>query len=369
MKKKIIGIVLILLLALSGILLVRHRKAQLAQVPPPTAGVPTVEAAPVEKGAFPDRERFLGTLAAKESADLAPRITGHLVEVRVREGAKVEKGQLLARLDDRLERDRVAQVRADLAAARTALATQESIYQRDSSLFAAKAISREALDRSLTERDAAQARVTSLQKALHTAQTDLSYTRIPAPAAGVITARLADPGDLAVPGKPVLAMETPGLGYFVSVKVPQDLFPKLRVGDPALLSQGSKGGAELPARISRIHPAVRTGTLAVVEIDVATAPFGLPTGATVDVDLVIGRHQGWRVPTRALLENTDAVYLYQIREDETIHIEKVTLLSRGPEWAVVRGKLPEKARVVTAQESALLRLHEGERVRIVPSQG
>jgi len=364
MKKKIIGIVVILLLVLSGILLVRHRKAQLAQVPPPAEGAPAVEAAPVVKGAFPETERFLGTLAAKDAADLAPRVTGHLVDVRVREGAKVEKGELLARLDDRLERDKVAEVRADLAAARTALSTQESIYQRDTSLFAAKAISREALDRSLTERDAARARVTSLQKVLHTAQTDLSYTRIPAPSDGVITARLADPGDLVLPGNPVLAMERPNLGYFVSVKVPQDLFPKLRVGGKAFLSQGLDGGPSLPARISRIHPAVRAGTLAVVEIDVAAAPFDLPTGATLDVDLVIRRQQGWRVPTRALLENTDAVYLYQVKDDESIHIEKVTLLSRGPEWAVVRGTFPEQARVATAQESALLRLHEGEKVRV-----
>ncbi|NOY52731.1 MAG: efflux RND transporter periplasmic adaptor subunit [Deltaproteobacteria bacterium] len=368
MKKKIIGIVGVLLLISAGVLLVRHRKAELAQVPLPAEVVPAVETAPVVKGIFPETKRFLGTLSAKEAADLAPRVTGSLVEVRVREGAKVKKGDLLARLDDRLERDKVAEVRAELAAAQTALVTQEAIYRRDADLFAAKAISREAMDRSHSVRDAARARVTALSHELHTAKTNLSYTRITAPCNGVITARLADPGDLAVPGKPVLAMETPDLGYFVSVKVPQDLFPKLRVGGKAFLLPGLDGGPKLSARISRIHPAVRAGTLAVVELDVIPSPFGLPTGATLDVDLVIRQHQGWRVPTRALLENTDAVYLYRIKDDETIHIEKITLLSRGPEWAVVSGAIPEKARVVTAQESALLRLHEGETVRIVHSQ-
>ena len=365
MKKKIIGIAAVLLLIMAGILIIVHKKSQLAQAPTPAEVVPAVEAAQAMQGTFPETQRFLGTLSAKNSTDLAPRVTGHLVEVRVREGATVQKGDLLALLDDRPERDKAAGLRADLAAARTALAAQEAVYQRDQSLFAAKAVSQEALDHSLTERDAALARMTSLEKALHAAETDLSYTRIIAPFDGVVTTRLADPGGLAVPGKPVLAMEAPDLGYFVSVNVPQDLFPKLRAGGEAFLSGGSGGEGSIPCRVSRVHPAVRQGTLIIVEIDIKTRPFDLPTGATLDVDLVTGRDEGWRVPTGALLENTDAVYLYLINNDETIQIEKVSLLSRGPEWAVVRGKIPDKARVVTAQESALLRLHEGEKVRVV----
>jgi len=365
MRTQVIGIAAVLLLVLGGMLVIAHRKAKLAEVPPPAQVALAVKAARTAHGTFPATQRFLGTLSAKEAADLAPRLAGHLLEVRVREGAAVRKGDLLAILDGRQERDKVAQLRADLAAARTALATQEAIFQRDRSLFEAKAISREALDRSLTARDSARARLTNLRNALHSAETDLSYTRIPAPFAGVVTARLADPGDLAVPGKPVLAMEAPEAGYFVLVKVPQDLFPKLAVGEQALLSGGPDGTGRISASVSRIHPAVGEGTLATVEIDTKSSPFGLPTGATIDVDLVTGTYEGWRVPVGALLENTGAVYVFRVTGDAAIHVEQVSLLSRGPEWAIVRGEIPDHTRVVVARESALLRLHEGQKVRIV----
>lgn len=364
MKTKLIGIALVLLLVLAGVLVVAHKKAELAELPLPSETALTVKTARATRGTFPATQRFLATLSAKESAKLAPRLTGHLLEVRVREGAIVKKGELLAVLDKRQEQDRVAELRADLAASRTALATQEAIYQRDRSLFHAKAISQEALDQSLAVRDSADARVTSAEESLRSAQTELSYTRIAAPFDGVITERLADPGDLALPGRAILAMEAPERGYFVSVKVPQDLFPKLEVGGEALLPPPTETGQALSTRISRIHPALRQGTLATVEIDMDSRPFGLPTGATLDVDLVTDMHEGWRVPVGAVLENTKTAYVFCVVSDGTIHVERVSLLASGPNWDIVSGELPADAEVVVALESALLRLHEGQKVAI-----
>ena len=364
MKTKLIGIALVLLLVLAGVLIVAHKKAELAELPLPSETALAVKTAKASHGTFPATQRFLATLSAKESAKLAPRVTGHLLEVRVREGAVVEKGDLLAVLDKRQEQDKVAELRADLSAARTALATQEAIYQRDRSLFQAKAISQEALDQSLAVRDSARARVTIGEQSLESAQTQLSYTRISAPFDGVVTERLADPGDLALPGRAILAMEAPERGYFVSVKVPQDLFPELELGGEALLRPPTETGQTLSTRISRIHPALRQGSLATVEIDMDNRPFGLPTGATLDVDLVTDIYEGWRVPVGAVLENTEAAYVFCVVADGNIHIERVSLLSSGPDWDVVSGELPADAEVVVALESALLRLHEGQKVTI-----
>ncbi|NDY43378.1 efflux RND transporter periplasmic adaptor subunit, partial [Dissulfurirhabdus thermomarina] len=223
----------VLIPALGAVLLVRHRKAQLARTPPPAPVLPVVTTARAAYGTFPATVRLLGTIEAKVAAEIAPRVTGQILEVRVREGDRVRRGDLLARLDDRPERDRVAGLRAALDAARTAFATQEAVTGRDRRLFEAKALSREALDRSVAALEAARARVTGLEKDLHAAETDLAYTRLEAPFDGVVTARLADPGDLALPGRPVVAMEAPDRGYRVRVRVPQDLFPVLAPGTRA----------------------------------------------------------------------------------------------------------------------------------------
>ena len=218
-KRLIIAVVILILLIAVGIMVVKKKKAELASVPPPEKALTPVQAVQAHWGEFPGYENFLGTVKPKIAADIAPRITARIVEVRVREGRAVKKGEVLARLDDRAEKDNVASLAARLAAARTAFATHEAIYKRDRKLFEAKAISRETLDLSTTTRDAARAEVVTLAKQLDSARTELSYTILKAPFDGVITARIMDPGDMALPGKPVLAMESPEAGYFVEVKV------------------------------------------------------------------------------------------------------------------------------------------------------
>ncbi|NDY42984.1 hypothetical protein G3N55_09040, partial [Dissulfurirhabdus thermomarina] len=125
----------------------------------------------------------------------------------------------------------------------------------------------------------------------------------------------------------------------------------------------------LAARASRVVPAVRVGTLAAVEIDLPDRPFGLPTGATVETRLETRRHEGWRVPLRALLENAGADWVFRVSDGGTVHPVRVEVRWRGDTFAVVRGDLEGVPRVVTAQESALLRLHDGEKVRVAEAAG
>jgi len=371
MLKKIILILVVFLLIVGGIAVVRHKKEELAKTPLPEHLLLAVNTVNVSYGTFEQKKRFLGTITPKISANIAARITGHLTEVKVREGRHVNKGELLATLDNRLQQDRVNELAASLAAAKTEYATREAIYQRDRSLFSASAISRERLDLSHSARDSARARVTVLRQSLHTAKTNLAYTFLYAPFSGVITERLKDPGDLAVPGLPILAMEDPEQGYYISVRIPQDMFPLLKAGDKAYILKKNR---IIPCSISRIHPAVHDGTLATIEIDTEKRPFGLPSGATADVDIVVKRLDGWKVPVRALLEDVDSTYVFTVdtgRQSNkykettgTIHILRVSLLAKGPETAVVNGKLEKNSMLIIAEESGLLRLHEGEKIRV-----
>ncbi len=368
MLKKILFIIVIILLIAGGVRLVKIKKAGIAKTPLPAQQVPAVKTTLVTQGKFPISKTLLGQIVAKHQAALAARITSHILAVNVREGAMVNKGDILIQLDDRSEKDRVAATRADLAAARTQLATQEAIFVRDRKLFAAQAISRETLDKSRSSRDAARARATALKKSLDTAITNLSYTRITAPVSGVITSRLVDPGDLATPGKPLLKLEEPQAGYYVQVNIPQADFSRVHQGDKAEIIPDRFGTNTRPpvtARISRIHPAVTVGTLATVEIDVDRQPFGLPTGATVRISLVEGTASGWKVPGRALLENIDKSYVFTVDDQEQVHIVPVSILAKNSDWSVIDGPLRKNSRLIVAQESALLRLHEKQAVKVV----
>ena len=392
MVKRIFPVLVLVLLIAGGIMVVKKKKAELASAPLPEKALTPVTATFAPWGRFAASENFLGTIRPKISAEIAPRITACIMEVRVREGMLVKKGEILVRLDDREQRDAVSALEAQLAAARTALATREAIFLRDRKLFDAKAISREALDLSTTTRDAARAEVITLKKQLDSARTSLSYTVLKALFDGWITARIMEPGDMGLPGKAVVAMEAPDAGYYIEIKVPQRRIPALEVRDKitifsdsgvlsddtgfsagaGLPSAGIKDRATMRAAISRIHPAVRIGTLGVVEADVPHRPFGLPSGSAVNVRITTGKYTGLKVPLRALLENVQGAVIFTVRHDN-VHVQPVNMLYRGADMAIV---VPVDARstgpdvtsgvtVITAQESALLRLHEGRKVHIV----
>jgi len=369
MLKKILFIIVIILLIAGGVRLVKIKKTRIAEIPLPAQQVLAVKTTLVTQGEFPISKTLLGEIVAKHQAALAARITSHILAVNVREGAMVNKGDILIQLDDRAEKDRITATRADLAAARTQLATQSSIFSRDRKLFAALAISQEQLDTSRANHDAAKARVTALAKSLNTAITNLSYTMITAPVNGIITARLVDPGDLATPGKPLLGLEEETAGYYIQVNIPQADFSRVHQGDKAEIIPDhfvdGSSSLTITARISRIHPAISLGTLATVEIDLATQPFNLPTGGTVRVSLVEGTASGWKVPARAVLENVKHNYVFTVDNQRHVHIVPAVILAKNDNWLVIDASLSENSWLIVAQESALLRLHEKQSVKVV----
>lgn len=163
----------------------------------------------------------------------------------------MRKGEELVVLDDRELREKYSAVRAEMLATRqkqvgasSALETQKSIYERDQKLFAAGAISREALDRSRAAFDGAGSIVAAYQEsikglAMNTAAagTQAGYARIFAPFTGILTRRLMEPGDLAAPGKPILTVEDP-TSYKVTVEIAQEELAEIQKGSKLVLKNG-----------------------------------------------------------------------------------------------------------------------------------
>ncbi len=369
MLKKIIVAVILILLVVAGIRLIKHKQAAISKIKPPKPRLMAVKTVTGEKGEFASRKIRLGELVAKRQAQLSARITSHILSVSGRPGTVVKKGDILLKFDDRLQKNQVAATRADLAAAKTQFATQKSIFSRDQKLFAAQAISQEALDKSRVSYDSIRARVIALKNALNSALADLSYTVIKAPADGVISSRTVDPGDLATPGKVLMGLEESGVGYYIRVNVPQADFRRLKLGNQVeiIADKFSEDPAAvtITAAISRIHPAVSKGTLASIEIDIATPPFSLPTGAVVRVALIQDKVEGWKIPARALLENVKQNYVFAVNADNQVEIIPAKILANNGDWLVIAAGLNEKSRLIVAQESALLKLHEKQAVKVI----
>ena len=163
---------------------------------PPQFPPPEVSVAPVVQRSVTEWDDYSGHVEAIDSAEIRPRVTGHLGQVHYREGGLVEKGQLLFTVDDREYRAAADAARADLvrAEARLALARQE--LARAEALIGARAVSQGELESRQVEAQQAEADRLSAAARLAQAQLNLGFTRLRAPFAGRAGAALIKPGNL-----------------------------------------------------------------------------------------------------------------------------------------------------------------------------
>ncbi|WP_348545309.1 efflux RND transporter periplasmic adaptor subunit [Chthoniobacter sp.] len=253
----------------------------------PLASVP-VRVVAVEKVTRPANEEVVGNVQAKLHAAIEAKVTGRMESLLVAPGQLLKAGDLIAQLDAR-----EIQARLDQALAVREQATRDLERARD--LFAKK-INTQA------ELDGAQARERVAVGAVKETETMLGYTKIVAPFNGVVTRQLADVGDLATPGKPIVEMENPDALRF-EADVPEALIGHVKLG------------AKLPVRISAV-PTPIAGT--VVEM----APVASPASRTFLVKLDLP-------PTEGARSGQFGRVLVPTGESQTIRVPAAALISRG----------------------------------------
>jgi len=195
-------------------------------VAPAVAAPPAVQAqlARSVSAAEPQSISTTGTLRARETAAISAQVPGQIRRVLVEAGDRVRAGQLLVVLDDAAMRSALNQA----SAAAEAAGRQQMAAQADASLAAEtlaryqalkdeNSVSPQEFDEVQKRSQAAQLRLESYaaqtgqaQAAVAGARTQLGYTALHAPFAGLVTARAADPGTLAAPGVPLLQLDREG---------------------------------------------------------------------------------------------------------------------------------------------------------------
>jgi RND family efflux transporter MFP subunit len=252
-------------------------RAKSPQIPPAE-----VETVPVSIGQQQQFQEVVGTVQARLRAVIEAKTSGRVVSMPVRLGQKVEKGELLVQLEAAEIQARHDQASANLEQARTDQRRLRALYEQQALTQA--------------EFDAVNTRFRVAEAALRESETQLLYAKITAPFSGVIVRKLADVGDLAAPGKPLLEMEDPTALRFVA-DIPDSLLRDLAVGTEAEVHLHDK---RIPARITEISPAGDpVSRTARVELDLP--PGVARSGAFGRVLVPSGDHSMITVPAEALV--------------------------------------------------------------------
>lgn len=151
-------------------------------------------------------EETVGTLKAASRSQISAKVLATIDEILVTAGDTVAPGDLLITLNSQEFESRLQQAEETLNAATAAAQEAQSDFDRLEKLLQSNVISQQEFDVAKGKLEVRLADQRRAQRAVEEAKVLLSYTRIEAPKAGRIVDRLAEPGDTAQPGQPLLTL-------------------------------------------------------------------------------------------------------------------------------------------------------------------
>ena len=347
-----------LAVVLSGGLSGCFNERQLTPTAPET--IRNVAVQSVQRADVPDLLESAGTVRAMETTQLASQMMGNIVELRVHEGDRVQRGQVLAVIDDAQPRaaveraiSAVSAAEQEVAASDSDLTLAQSTLNRYQNLYDKKSVSPQEFDEvkaryqaALARRDGTRAGQAQAQAALALAHTSFSYTRVLAPFDGVVTERKADPGTLASPGVPLFTVE--GLGrYRLEATVNENDLRYVRMGEQVTVVVDVLENAELKGKVVQIVPAVDPGSRSfLVKIELP-ADVRLRSGLFGRAQFSRGERSSLLIPQSAVVERGQLQGVYVLDLNGIASLRYVTLGKKSGTQAEVLAGLQESERLVT----------------------
>lgn len=150
------------------------------------AGTPTVGYVVVQQVSAPLSVELPGRVTPYQTSDVRPQVNGIILRRLFKEGSFVRKGQTLYQIDPSIYRAAQAQAQANLQSARAQAEATRTLAARYRPLVAEQAISKQDYTNALASARQSEASVAQNSAALHTAQINVGFTRVPAPISGRI---------------------------------------------------------------------------------------------------------------------------------------------------------------------------------------
>ena len=294
-----------------------------------------------------------GALKAVNSAIVKARVAGELQGLTVREGDTVKAGQIVARVDPAEYQARVRQAQQLAESAKAQVDIARRAFDNNRSLVDQGFISRTALDTSLASLAASEASYRAAQAGMDVAAKALDDTVLRSPLAGLVSQRLAQPGERVSPeARIVEIVDLSRLELEASLSATESM--DLRLGQSAVLQ--IEGAAKpVNARVVRINPSAVAGSRAVIAYLAVDSAPGLRQGLFAQGTLGTGRLQTLAVPLNAVRTDKPQPYVQWVDKQQVRH-QTVELGARGEIDAQVMVGIKgvsEGAKVVSGSVGAL----------------
>lgn len=350
----------------------------------------------VQRGDVQEQFPGSGSIEFERVSALGFEIPGRIISIHVNQGDRVKTGQLLAGLDTdvvraeeaaaaedvELVRASLDRLRADVARAGAQHDGAVSHAARQEEAFRAHSVSQDALDQAVERVRVAEAELARAKAALSEGERKLAWSAkqleaararlargsLVSPVDGLVLARLAEPGDVAVTGGVVLRVgETSAV--WASVWVDESFLAKLRPGQPARVSLRSSPESALEASVLRVGLEVdRESRELVVDLLIPQAPATLAAGQRADA-VILGdlARDAVFVPSAFLLTRGGASWVW-VDDGGRAALREVKTGVQSRERIEIRQGLQEGERVIRPAPGTVTGLADGTRISIQESQ-
>jgi len=290
-----------------------------------------------------------GTLRSRREVRLFNQEEGRVAALPFYEGDLVAKGAVVARLDDTL-------LRAQLEKATATRKQADSDLQRLRQLKTKSMISDDVVNRADTLLQVADAEVDLLQARL-------GYNTIRAPFAGLISARLIEPGDVAPRFTHLLTMFDPD-SLVIECTISELMMPQVSVGSEMTVRIDALGDQSYAGHVVRIHPTVDPRTrLGILEIALDTPPSGALPGQLGRITVTLPTAVRRVIPYLALRRDTQGEYVFRVADGK---VQRTAVRS-----GLLLGDLVEILEGIEDGDPVVVRgflgLSDGSTVRVVAS--
>ncbi len=294
-----------------------------------------------------------GALKAVNSAMVKAKVAGELQGLTLREGDRVQAGQIIARVDATEYQARVQQAQEQADAAKTQIDIAQRQFDNNRALVDQGFISKTALDTSASTLTGAQATHKAALSGVEVAKKSLDDTVLRSPISGWVAQRLAQPGErVAIEARVVEVVDLSRLELEITLSAAESL--SVKVGQSATL-QIDGANQPITARVARINPSTQTGSRSVLAYLSLDASTDLRQGLFAQGTLGTGQLRGLSVPLNAVRTDKPAPYVQIVEKDQVAHRE-VELgargLAQGESMVIVKG-LPDNTVVIRGQVGPL----------------
>ena len=353
MKKRLVIVIVLLIVAVGGILGVKQKQWFSMQAPtaksfPPT----TVAATEVVQESWVPTLRSVGSLDATNGINVAAEVSGVIKEIVFTSGERVEQGSVLIRLDDAVDRAALDALRAERRLA-------EIKFNRSKDLLKKQVTSKSEYDEAYATYEAALARVAE-QEAV------ISKKVIRAPFSGLLGISQVDIGQFLEPGDHIVSLQALD-PIHVDYTLPERYLPQVAVGQEVHVRVEAMPDEVFRGKVSAIDADVNRVTRTLkIRATLSNSEQRLRPGMFAEVQTLHAESQPvLTIPRTAVSYNTygDFVFLIAQQQDGSLRVKRhqvVTGESRAGRIAILQG-VEAGDRVVRA---GLVKLREGMPIKI-----